>query len=146
MTITAMAMQPSSPDQSLADGPRYAAPFPRARPVRRWLARLALLIVLVVAGFGYAYREPVQGLSQTAASYAARVGCSCRFVGGRPLGDCRKDLEGATAWATLSEDDTARSVTASYLFLSRQTATYREGYGCVLETWPEEGRSPSPKE
>lgn len=147
-----MGMPPSSPDDSTQnfgaqphgtadrpwlDGPRHAAPFPRDRPVRRWLVRIAIAIVLVLAGVGYAYREPVTGYSSTAASYAARVGCSCRFVGGRPLGDCRKDLEGATAWATLSQDDEARSVTANFLFLSRQTATYREGWGCQLEPWRE---------
>lgn len=140
-----MAMQPSSPDPLSDDPPRpgparrdspaYGAPFPRARRARRWAVRGALVLALLVAGAAYAWHEPVLGLSRTAASYAARVGCSCRFVGGRPLGDCRKDLEGATSWATLSEDDSARSVTANYLFLSRQTATYREGWGCQLEPW-----------
>ena len=36
---------------------------------------------------------------------------------------------------TLSEDLEARSVTARFPLVSTTTATYREGYGCVLEEW-----------
>ena len=36
---------------------------------------------------------------------------------------------------SLSEDAEAKSVTASFPLLESQTATYREGYGCVLESW-----------
>jgi len=35
----------------------------------------------------------------------------------------------------LSEDEASRSVTASFPLLASQTATYREGYGCVLQQW-----------
>jgi hypothetical protein len=35
----------------------------------------------------------------------------------------------------LSEDDRAKSVTASVPLLASETATYREGFGCVLEKW-----------
>ena len=36
---------------------------------------------------------------------------------------------------SLSEDARARSVTARFPLLARETATYREGWGCVLEEW-----------
>lgn len=36
---------------------------------------------------------------------------------------------------TLSEDTGARSVTARFPLLARQTATYREGWGCIGEKW-----------
>ena len=35
----------------------------------------------------------------------------------------------------LSEDLSSRSVTARFPLIARQTATYREGWGCVLEPW-----------
>jgi hypothetical protein len=37
----------------------------------------------------------------------------------------------------LGEDAQARSVTARFPLLAKQTATYREGWGCVLEPWKE---------
>ncbi|WP_421851588.1 hypothetical protein [Novosphingobium sp.] len=36
---------------------------------------------------------------------------------------------------TLSEDTSTRSVTARFPLIARQTASYREGWGCVLEPW-----------
>ena len=39
------------------------------------------------------------------------------------------------ALITLSEDVSARSVTARFPLVSEQTATYRQGWGCVLEPW-----------
>ena len=35
----------------------------------------------------------------------------------------------------LSDDPATKSVTATFPLLASQTATYREGYGCVLEKW-----------
>ena len=36
---------------------------------------------------------------------------------------------------TLSEDRAAKSVTARFPLLTSETATFREGWGCVLEKW-----------
>ena len=95
-----------------------------------------LVVALVAAAIAYAiYREPIAGFTRTGASYGARVACSCRFVGGRDLGDCRKDFENGMELVTLSEDVEARSVTATFPLLASETATYREGYGCVLGSW-----------
>ena len=105
------------------------------QPRRRWRRGLWLVLALIVVG-GLAWVwTPARRYAQTGASYGARVACSCRYLGGRSLGDCHKDMEGAVAWVSLSEDPTARSVTASYPLLARQTATYREGWGCQLEPW-----------
>jgi hypothetical protein len=80
-----------------------------------------------------AFWEPISGFARTGAAYGARVGCSCRYVGGRSLGDCRKDFEPGMALVSLSEDARAKSVTARFALIYSQTATYREGPGCVLE-------------
>lgn len=103
---------------------------PRRRS-RRWLAWLALGLVALVAWFW----QPIRMNALTATSYGAHVGCSCRFIGGRALGDCRKDFEPGMGLVTLSEDEEARSVTARIPLLASQTATYREGLGCQLEPW-----------
>lgn len=104
------------------------------QPRRRYL-RWALLAVVLAVGFGAFAWPQIHGYAITGTAYGARVACSCRFVGGRPLGDCRKDFEPGMDLITLSEDTAARSVTARFPLIARQTATYRQGWGCVLEPW-----------
>lgn len=110
------------------------APGPGGRksrlPMRLFL--LALALAGMVLGW---FWQPLNSFALTGASYAARVGCSCRFVGGRDLSDCRKDFESGMELITLSQDVEARSVTARFPLLATQTATYHEGEGCKLQPW-----------
>jgi hypothetical protein len=92
---------------------------------------LAVVIIALLAWFW----QPLNSYAVTGAAVGARVGCSCRFVERRALADCRKDFEPGMELVRLSEDAKARSVTASFPLLAHQTATYRQGEGCVLETW-----------
>ncbi len=102
-------------------------------PWRRRMLWLGLaLIVLLLAVFW----KPLNGYAQAGSAYGARVACSCRYVGGRGLDDCKKDFEPGMALITLSEDARAKSVTARFPLLASHTATYREGPGCQLEKWP----------
>jgi hypothetical protein len=120
---------------AISGSPQNAAFRTRAR--RRWLRRIAfVLLVLVVAGVSWVW-PPARRYALTGASYGARVACSCRYIGGRSLGDCHKDMEGPVGWVSLSEDPAARSVTASYPLLAHQTATFHEGWGCQLQPWSE---------
>ena len=79
--------------------------------------------------------KPLNGYADAGASYGARVACSCRYLGGRALRDCRKDFVPGMALITLSEDNKAKSVTARFPLLASQTAQFRQGEGCVLEKW-----------
>ncbi|WP_226794611.1 hypothetical protein [Altererythrobacter sp. CC-YST694] len=96
-----------------------------------------LLLGLIAALTAWFYRDTVMAQATAGTAYGARVACSCRFVGGRNLKDCEKDFEPGMALVSLSEDEGEKSVTASVPLLASQTATYREGYGCVLEKWDE---------
>lgn len=111
----------------------------RANAKRSLGSRLgAWLLLLVVGGIAAAalvYREPIEGYAQVGTSYAARVACSCRFVAGRSLEDCAKDKLAGMELVTLVDDVEAKSVTARFPLVTDNTATYREGYGCVLEPW-----------
>ncbi len=100
---------------------------------RRWRRTAAALAVVAIVLFALAWK-PLRLDAVKDASYAARVGCACRFVAGRELSACRKDFEDEIGAVMLSENAEARSVTARTL-LSAQTATYREGPGCRLERW-----------
>lgn len=71
--------------------------------------------------------------AQAGAAYGARIGCSCRFVAGRPLEDCHKDFLSGMALVRLSEDVDAKSVTGRVFPLSAETVSYRKGEGCVFD-------------
>ena len=112
-----------------------AKPIARTGPRRRWKLRLALLVAVVAVAAAAWFWHPLRSYALTGASYGARMACSCRYVEGRTLGSCRDDFEPGMGMVHLSEDEATRSVTATFPLLSRQTAVFREGEGCVLEKW-----------
>lgn len=124
---TANTFANSSPNNSMHTGQ------PRRWP--RVVVWIALFIALALGAAWAVYGATLSRFAETGASYGARVACSCRYVGKRSLGDCRKDFETGMELIRLSEDPAAKSVTASFPLISSQTATFRKGYGCVLEEW-----------
>ena len=110
-----------------------------ANPRNSRTLRIAFwLIVIVAVSLAVAFtifRQPIGGFAEVGTSYAARVACSCRFVAGRSLEDCEKDKLAGMELVTLADDPGAKSVTARFPLVTSHTATYREGYGCVLEPW-----------
>jgi hypothetical protein len=94
---------------------------------------LAALVLLVLAGA--LYREPLNGYARTGAAFGARTACSCRYVAGRSLRDCKKDFEPGMQAVFLSDDVDEKSVTATVPLLARETARFRAGYGCLLDRW-----------
>ncbi|MFU7527176.1 hypothetical protein [Qipengyuania sp. ASV99] len=102
-------------------------------------SRIAVFVLVAaiaaIAAALWFNRAPITGYANVGTSYAARVACSCRFVAGRSLEDCEKDKLGGMELVSLSDDAEARSVTATFPLVTANTATYREGYGCVLEKW-----------
>lgn len=112
---------------------KSSTPASSRRP--RYGLWLLALIALVAGGAAWAFREPIKGYGSIGSAYAARVACSCRFVAGRGLDDCAKDKLPGMEAVTLVDDPQAKSVTARFPLVAEATATYREGYGCVLEKW-----------
>ena len=101
----------------------------------RWWFWLALLVVLGLGAAWLLRGEELTRTGEAGTAYAARVGCSCRFVAGRSLEDCAKDKLEGMELVSLSDNETTKSVTASIPFVASDTASYREGYGCVLKKW-----------
>ena len=106
----------------------------RSRKTRLWLWLLLLVLALLGAAW-FAWGEGLRQTGGVGSAYAARVGCSCRFVAGRDLDECAKDKLAGMELISLSEDVQAKSVTASIPLIASDTASYREGYGCVLDEW-----------
>lgn len=97
--------------------------------------RLVLVLAVAVLVLGALFWSPLHERALAGASFGARIGCSCRYVEGRPLGDCRKDFEPGMALVLLSADEETSSVTARVPLLARQTASFVSGRGCALEPW-----------
>jgi hypothetical protein len=106
----------------------------RSRPT--WL-KVVLVLLLGAAAIAWFYREPILGLSGTGAAFGARTACSCRYVAGRDLADCKKDFEPGMEVVFLSDDEEDKAVTAYVPLLASETARFEPGYGCVLEPWDE---------
>jgi len=102
---------------------------------RRIWPQVLLVLALLVAGVAWLYREPLAGYSETGTAFGARTACSCRYIAGRPIGDCEKDFEPGMEVVFLSDDPETKSVTARVPLIASATATYRAGFGCVLEPW-----------
>ena len=107
-------------------------PAPSMSSPRR---RRPLLLLPGLAGLLAWFWLPLNNFAMTGAAYGARVACSCHYLGGRGLDDCRKDFEPGMELIVLSADKDSKSVTARFPLLATQTATYYEGQGCRLEPW-----------
>jgi hypothetical protein len=113
----------------------HSVPNPTVNRAARARRRLVgVLAVLIAGGIGW-FWQPLNGYARIGSAYGARVACSCHYLGGRSLSDCRKDFEPGMELITLSDDKEAKSVTAHFPLLASQTATYVEGAGCQLESW-----------
>lgn len=105
-------------------------------------SRLWLFLILL-AGAGLAalwfssFGQRLRGDATAGTAYGARVACSCRFVAGRSMEDCAKDKLAGMGMIRFTADEEAKSVTASVPLIARETASLRDGYGCVLQSWSE---------
>ena len=99
------------------------------------------LLILLIAGAGAFWLVKGAEITRTAeagTAYTARVACSCHFVAGRSMEDCEKDKVEGTELVSLSANEDTRSVTASVPFIASDTASLRDGYGCVLKRWDDD--------
>ncbi|WAT17245.1 hypothetical protein OZN62_09920 [Aurantiacibacter sp. MUD11] len=104
---------------------------------RRGALLFKLLVALAVIGGAVAwfFGDAITGYAQAGTGYAAKNACSCRHLGGRELNQCEDDLLPGMAAIWLSEDEAEHSVTASIPLLHSETASFEEGFGCVLEPY-----------
>jgi len=94
------------------------------------------LVVLGVIGAGLWWNgEAISGQAAAGTAYGARTACSCRHLGGRDLTSCKADFVPGMALVFLSEDEDEKSVTATVPLVASDTARFREGFGCVLDSW-----------
>lgn len=108
---------------------------PRNGPRRHRTRNALVLVVLAMAVVVAVFRRGLQAQALLATSYAAHIGCTCHYVAGRSLADCRKDFEPGMALVTLSDRPETHTVIARIPLIATQTATFRDGAGCQLQNW-----------
>jgi len=117
----------------LPETPIPTPPRPRKKP-SRWGGCLPWLLVLAVLLTGFAiWKFPsFKAQAELGSAYAARVGCSCRYVQGRNLESCQSDFEPGMEMVSLSEDPATKTVTGSVPLLASRSARYAGANGCLL--------------
>lgn len=100
----------------------------------RWLGKTIFATTLLVGAVaGYLVNSSFYPRAVIAANYAARIACACHFIGNRALNTCTSDFEPGMGPVKLSLDEAHNRVVARYPVLATRSATYTEGYGCVLD-------------
>lgn len=130
----------SSRTAQMATPKPKARTLPRPRPASKrqfpWIGATVVLVAAVVAVWWF-YGDAMRGYALAGTGYGAKNACSCRHVSGRELNSCEDDFVPGMAVVFLSEDEDDKSVTASVPLVASQTARYREGFGCVLDSMSE---------
>jgi|SRR5690606_15903252 len=88
------------------------------------LALLALLLVWKLPSF--------KAQAELGSAYAARIGCSCRYVQGRSLESCQSDFEPGMEMVSVREDPETKTVTGSVPLLASRSARFAGASGCLL--------------
>ncbi|WP_171003930.1 hypothetical protein [Sphingopyxis sp. L1A2A] len=113
--------------------PAGTPPPPRKKP-SRWGGCLpwALVAAVLFALFAIWKFPSFKAQAELGSAYAARVGCSCRYVQGRSLDSCQSDFEPGMEMVSLSEDPATTTVTGSVPLLASRSARYTGVSGCLL--------------
>jgi hypothetical protein len=113
---------------------RQSSPQPRAKRSRKQGGCLPWVIVIVVMLTAYAvWKFPsFKAEAELGASYAARIGCSCRYVQGRDINSCEDDFEPGMELISLTDDPDTKSVTGTAPLLATRTARFTGASGCIL--------------
>ena len=106
----------------------------RPRGTGRWGGCMPwVLIVAVLTGIFLIWKFPsFKAQAELGSAYAARVGCSCRYVQGRSLDSCQSDFEPGMEMVSLAEDPATKTVTGSVPLLASRSARYAGASGCLL--------------
>jgi hypothetical protein len=117
-----------------ASGPPPADPVSPPKKPSRWGGCLpwAIILAVLLAIFAIWKFPSFKAQAELGSAYAARVGCSCRYVEGRSLESCQSDFVPGMEMISLSEDPATKTVTGSVPLLASRSARYAGASGCLL--------------
>jgi hypothetical protein len=99
----------------------------KARRIIGWIMALAGLLLGAGLAWGWAHKP----MLELGVGYGARVACGCRYIGNRPLADCKKDFEPGMEAIQLSEDPKTQTVTAWVPLIASRSVRHDPILGCV---------------
>lgn len=127
----------NSLDTATPEPARKAKPggpeHPRDRPRRGGCLPWMILFALLLGGFLIWKFPAFRAQAELGSAYAARIGCSCRYVQGRSLESCQGDFEPGMEMVSLAEDPATRTITGSVPLLASRSARYAGASGCLLD-------------
>jgi hypothetical protein len=127
---------PSTGEATPAASPAAAPPADALRKKPgRWGGCLpwAIILAVLLAVFAIWKFPSFKAQAELGSAYAARVGCSCRYVQGRSLESCQSDFEPGMEMVSLSEDPASRTVTGSVPLLASRSARHAGASGCLMQ-------------
>ncbi|MBN8842167.1 MAG: hypothetical protein J0H88_02875 [Sphingomonadales bacterium] len=127
---------PATADQKPSASPPEVPPHLRGRPRRDgkrggcmpWAIGFGVLLAIFLVWQFPSFKAQ----AELGSAYAARVGCSCRYVQGRSLESCQTDFEPGMELVSLSEDPATKTVTGSVPLLASRSARYAGASGCLI--------------
>ncbi|SNT28246.1 hypothetical protein [Sphingopyxis indica] len=133
-------MTNTNPPEPATAEPTPAPPPPAERPRKdkapsRWggcLPWAAILFVLLAILLIWKFPS-LKAQAELGSAYAARVGCSCRYVQGRTLESCQSDFEPGMEMVSISQDPETKTITGSVPLLASRSAHYAGSSGCLLD-------------
>ncbi|MFC4292611.1 hypothetical protein ACFOWX_09330 [Sphingorhabdus arenilitoris] len=110
------------------------SPRPAKTPLsKRRIAAYALGAIGAIAVIWLIFNfADLKGNARVGTAYAAHITCSCRYIEGRSLDDCAKDLEAGMEMISTADDTKSQRITASVPFLAEAVAEKRGNYGCLI--------------
>ena len=102
------------------------------RAVKALAIALPLLLVAGVAAW-YFWLRPQLTFADMASAYAAKMVCSCRFIGERPMDSCLTDFTADISALTVTEDGPRIRASALGGRIAAEAA-FTPGLGCTLVT------------
>ena len=113
-------------DSSPAPAPTIPPVATRRRRLWPWLL-LAAMVALAIW-----YYPTMKAQADAGSAYAARIGCSCRYVQGREMDSCIRDFEPGMEIISVGDDVETKTVTGSVPLLASRSARFQGASGCVF--------------
>ncbi|NJS15028.1 MAG: hypothetical protein HC788_10955 [Sphingopyxis sp.] len=90
------------------------------------------MVFILIVALAIWYYPSLKAQAEIGSSYAARIGCSCRYVQGRDLESCKTDFEPGMEIISVSDDPETQTVTGSVPLLASRSARFADASGCVF--------------
>lgn len=133
-------MTNTNPPEPATAEPTPAPLPPAGRPRKdkapsRWGGCLPWAVILfVLLAILLVWKFPsLKAQAELGSAYAARIGCSCRYVQGRTLESCQSDFEPGMEMVSISQDPDTKTITGSVPLLASRSARYAGASGCLLD-------------